>query len=142
MWNPYTVHDIALLESVQNRAARWIKSSWDSSTFKWSKSSSLCIEELQWPSLKVRRNYISVLTLYSILHGTTSINFAHYFQFNTLVTRSHHLTLNLVSSTINAFWHSFFIAIPFLWNSIPYEILSQSVAQLFKYKLKHFLFCN
>ena len=31
--NPYTVHDIALLESVQNRAARWIKSSWDSSTF-------------------------------------------------------------------------------------------------------------
>ena len=46
VWNPYTVHDIALLESVQNRAAHWIKSSWDSSTFKWSKSSSVCIEEL------------------------------------------------------------------------------------------------
>ena len=26
VWTPYTVHDIDLLESVQNRAARWIKS--------------------------------------------------------------------------------------------------------------------
>ena len=24
VWNPYTVHDIDLLESVQNQAARWI----------------------------------------------------------------------------------------------------------------------
>ena len=86
VWNPYTVHDIALLESVQNRAAHWIKSSWDSSTFKWSKSSSISTEELRWPSLKVHGNNISVLTLYSILHGTTSINFSHYFQLNTLAT--------------------------------------------------------
>ena len=46
VWNPYTDQDIALLESVQNRAVRWIKSYWDPSTFRWSKSSSVCIKEL------------------------------------------------------------------------------------------------
>ena len=76
VWNPYTAQGIALLESVQNRAARWIKSYWDPSTFQWSKSSSVCIEELRWPSLTEHRNFISILTLYSILHGTTSINFS------------------------------------------------------------------
>ena len=142
VWAPYTAHDIDLLESVQNRAARWIKSFWDPSALKWSKSSATCIEELRWPSLKVRRDYLSIWSLYSILHKTTAIDFSKYFRFNTLATRSHSLTLNLMSSTINAFRHSFFVATPLLWNSIPFNILSQPAAAIFKYKLKHFLFCN
>ena len=31
VWTPYTAHDIDLLESIQNRAARWIKDYWDPS---------------------------------------------------------------------------------------------------------------
>ena len=54
VWTPYTVDDIELLESVQNRAARWIKSYWDPSALKWSKSSTIYIKELNWPLLKVR----------------------------------------------------------------------------------------
>ena len=142
VWTPYTAHDIDLLESVQHRAARWINSFWDSTALKWSKSSATCIRELRWPSLKVRRNYFSVWLLYSILHKTTSIDFSRYFHFNTLPTRSHPLTLNLVSSTINAFRHSFFVASPLLWNSIPFDILSQPTGNIFKHKLKNFLFCN
>jgi len=34
-------------------------------------------------------------------------------------------------STISAFRHSFFVTTPFLWNSIPFEILSQSIAGSF-----------
>ena len=34
VWNSCTAQDIVLLESVQNRASRWIKSSWDPSTFQ------------------------------------------------------------------------------------------------------------
>ena len=52
VWNPYTVHDIDLLESVQNRAARWIKSYWDPSALKWSKSSAICTKNLTGPHLK------------------------------------------------------------------------------------------
>ena len=87
-----------------------------------------------------RRSYISIWTLYSIYHKRTAINFSTYFHFNTLATRSHALTLNLASSTINAFRHSFFVTTPFLWNSIPFEILSQRTAGSFKTRLKHYLF--
>ena len=78
-----------------------------------------------------------------ISHDKAAIDFSQYFQFNTLATRpSHSLTLNLLSSTINAFRHSFFVTSPLLWNSIPFEILSQSTAPIFKFKLKRFLFCT
>ena len=140
VWAPYTTNDTDLLEAVQTRAARWIKSFWDPSTYQWSKSSVTCVEELGWPFLKARRIYFSIWTLYCILHKTTAIDFSRYFHFNTLPTRSHSLTLNLLSSTINAFRHSFFVASPLLWNSIPFDILSQPAAPTFKYKLKRFLF--
>ena len=140
MWAPYIAYDTDLLELVQNRAARWIKSFWDPSAFRWSKSSAIC-GELGWPSLKVRRNYFSIWTLYCILHKTIAIDFSRYFHLNTLATRSHSLTLNLLSSTINAFRHSFFVASPLLWNSIPFDILSQPAVPIFEYKLKRFLFC-
>ena len=107
---PYTVNDTDLLEAVQNRAAHWIKSFWDPSTYQWSKSSVTCVEELGWPSLKARRINFSIWTFYCILHKTTAIDFSRYFHFNTLPTRSHSLTLNLLSCTINAFRHSFFVA--------------------------------
>ena len=102
------------------RAARWIKSFWDPSTYQWSKSSVTCVEELGWPSLKARRIYISIWTLYCILHKTTAIDFSRYFHFNTLPTRSHSLTLNLLSSTINAFRHSFLL--PHLCYGTPYHL--------------------
>ena len=139
VWSPYAAQDISLLESVQHRAAHWIKSFWDSSTNKWSKSSINFVNELGWPSLKARRDYISIWTLYSIFHKRIAIDFSKYFQFNTLSTRSHSLTLNLVCSTINTFRHSFFVAVPFLWNFLPPTILSQPTAGSFKHKLKHFL---
>ena len=104
---PFAACDIALLESVQNRAARWINSIWDPIAQRWSKSSAVCVKDLKWPSLKVRRDYFSFWTLYSILHKATAIDFSSYFHFNNLPTRSHHLTLSLVSSSINAFRHSF-----------------------------------
>ena len=94
---------------------------------------------------KLRRDYFTICTLYCILHITTAIDFSQYFQFNTLATRSHSLTLNplnLLSSIINAFRYLFFVTSPLLWNSVPFEILSQSTAPIFKYKLKRFLFCT
>ena len=46
VWAPYTVHGNDLLESVQHRAARWIKSFWDPSALRWSESSAICVGEL------------------------------------------------------------------------------------------------
>ena len=77
--------------------------------------------------------------VYSILKGAPIV-FLKYFQFNSLPTRSHLLTLVLPSSTINAFRYSFFVAAPFTWNSIPHDILSEPNRNIFKSKLRHFLY--
>ena len=39
VWNPHTERDCALLDVIQNRAARWIlKSRWDLESLRWTKS--------------------------------------------------------------------------------------------------------
>ena len=131
---------LLIFESVQRRAARWIFSTWNPQLHQWSKSSDDCVSELKWPSLQSRRQFLSLSILYDIWKGRTGINFNDYFEFNTLSTRSHSLTLKLLSSTINAFRYSFFVSVAFLWNAIPVDILAQSQAKYFKSKLKHFMF--
>ena len=68
VWTLHTSKNIDLIESVQRRAARWIKSSFDSTTFQWIKSSSECLDELRWPSLELRRNYILCVLYCSMLY--------------------------------------------------------------------------
>ena len=79
IWNLRTSTNIDLIESVQRRAAQWIKSSFDCTTFQWTKSSSECLDELEWPPLELRRNYMCAVLLYSILNNFTLINFSDYF---------------------------------------------------------------
>ena len=86
-----TSKDISILESVQCRAARWIKSKYDNNLYKWTKSSDVCLEELCWPTLELRRRYLTIIMIHSILHKQTPINPTSHFKFNTLDTRSHSL---------------------------------------------------
>ena len=116
VWSPYTNKNINLLESIQRRASRWIYSKWNPLLCTWTKSSDECIAKL---TLERRRQYLSVVTAHNIIHHRTCIHSPNYFQFNTTVTRGHPLTLNLPTSTINAFRHSFFVSVCFLWNGIP-----------------------
>ena len=139
VWTLHTSKNIDLLESVQRRAARWIKSSFDPLTLQWTKSSSECIRELGWPSLELRRNYACIILLYTIFHNLTPIKFSDYFQLNELKTRSHHLTIYPISSSINSYRYSFFVNTIFLWNSINYDVLS-APWPFFKRKLVQFLF--
>ena len=99
VWSPYAVGDIKMIESVQHRSARWIKSFYNPVLQKWTKSSDACVSELGWPSLHLRRKYFSVLMIYSILKEAPIV-FSRYFQFNSLPTRSHPLTLVLPSGII------------------------------------------
>ena len=82
-----TSKNINLIELVQHKAARWIKSSFDPTTFQWTKSSDECIRELRWPFLELRNSYVCVVMLYAILNNSD------YFQLNYLPIRSHPLTI-------------------------------------------------
>ena len=73
VWSPHTAKNIKFLESVQRRAARWIKSKYDSTLYQWSKSTDDCLTELKWPTLASRRLYQSVVMLHSIMNNRTPI---------------------------------------------------------------------
>jgi len=131
--------DICSLESAKRRVACWINSKYNPDTHKWTKSiCDICLKELRWPTLELRRQYYAILMLYSILHGLTPLSFNNHFQFNQLPTWSHLLTLTARTSTINAYRYSFYINTPFFWNSTPYDILSLTSVNVFK--LLAFLF--
>lgn len=143
VWSPYTSKDVNLIESVQRRAARWIQNSrYDSDTHKWTKSSDVCVQELKLPTLTLRRSYYSLLMLHSIIHKMSPIDFDTHFELNQLSTRSHPLTLIPRTSTINAYRYSFFVNIAFMWNKIPYDILSIVSPIVFKSRLHQYLFSN
>ena len=62
--------------------------------------------------------------LYAILNNLTPIIFSEYYQLNKLLTRSHPLTIYLLPSSINGYRYSLFVNLVFLWNSVPYDVLS------------------
>jgi len=63
VWSPHTAHDISTLENVQHHAARWACGSrWDPTTKRWNKSSNYCVDELHWPTLTDRCNYLHYMT--------------------------------------------------------------------------------
>ena len=110
VWNPHTQKNICQLEAIQLRAACWVCGSrFNHLTVKWSKSSSQCRSELNWPELSTRRKYLSLLTVHDILHKRIALRFSDYFTFSSLCTQSHSLSLYCRSSTINSFRYSFFI---------------------------------
>ena len=108
VWNPHTQKNISALEKIQNRGAHWVCGSrFCTRTFKWSKSTQDCNRELFWSSLVIRRNYLSVTTMYDILHNHISLHFSDYFIFSDAPTRSHSLSIMCKQSSINSYRYSF-----------------------------------
>ena len=70
-------------------------------------SSDFCLQELRWPALQARRNYFSVSFVHDILHKRVSLSFEDHFHFSTSCSRSHHLALTILPSTIHPYSYSF-----------------------------------
>ena len=140
VWNPYTQKNVTKLESVQLRAARWVAGSrFNRHTLKWSKSSLECRSHLNWPELSIRRQYLSMLTVYDILHQRIALKFSDYFSFTSSCTRSHSLSIHCKSSSVNSYRYSFFVNSIFLWNQIQESILHSPKRNQFKHRLYLFL---
>ena len=124
VWNPHTARDCALLDAVQNRAARWIvRSHWNSETLKWIKSSKDCVSELNWPSLSTRRIFLICLFLFNVIHGQAISKLKDHLFPQSDITRSHKLSFQTISSTINLYRYSLLVNGIFLWNKIPSHVL-------------------
>ena len=74
--------------------------------------------------------YVHIAFLFNLLHQRYTLSFNAYCSFTYL--RSHSLSLQTVDSSINAYRYSYFINIPFLWNTLPAGIVSLSTASQFQ----------
>ena len=102
VWNPHTQKNIIALEKIQNCGACWVCGSrFNPHTSTWSKSSRDCCHELHWPSLFTRQKYLSLTTMYDMLHCHISLDFSSFFTFSTSPTRSHSLSIICKHSSIN-----------------------------------------
>ena len=113
VWNPHTAKNCALLDAVQNRAARWVlKSYWDPESLRWTKSSGDCVLTLNWLSLSTRQMYIVIMFLFNVFHGLLISNIKVH-----LLPQSRD-----TSSTINSYRFSLVVNGIFLWNKLPRSI--------------------
>ena len=133
VWNPHIAKDCALLDTVQNRAARWVKKSlWDSATLKWTKSSRDCVSDINWASHSTRRTFLTCF-LFNVIHeGVISKLKDHLLPLSD-ITRSHKLTFQAISSTLNSYRYSLLVNGIFLWNMIPSHVLGVGNS-IFKFK--------
>ena len=144
VWNPHTVKDCALLDTVQNRTARWImKSHWDSETLKWTKSSRDCVLDLKWPSLSTKRIFLRCLFLFNVIHEGVISKLKDHLLPQSSITRSHKLSFRTISSTTNSYRYSLLVNGIFLWNKILSHVLEAGLGNsisMFKWALHRWLF--
>ena len=102
------------------------------------------MSDLKWPSLSARRIFLTCLFFFSVLNGQVKSKLkAHLLpQFHT--TRSHKLTFQTISSTINSYRYSLLVNGIFLWNKLPSHVLEaarvgNSISK-FKQALRGWLF--
>ena len=144
VWCPHYICDTKMIESLQNRAVRWICGScWSPPTNSWTIPSNDCCSQLNLPTLQSRHQYLSTFFLHDIFNHHTSINLNNHCTFNSISsTRSHQLSLCPPQSTINSQRYSFFVNTVFWWNSVPLHILNDFNRKSFQNSLYNFMCVN
>ena len=112
---------------------------WDRNSFQWTKSYSDCRHELGWQTLVQRRDLLSCCQIYKMVNHLDCLVFEDFLSFNSTVTRCHHFCINYIQSRVNTFRHSFFVNAPFLWNTLPLDVVQSNSYYSFKCKLKQIL---
>ena len=135
VWNPHQRGKIDLLERVYIGPARWsCGSQWNPVTLSWSKSSEVCLTDLSWPTLLLRRHYLSIVGLYDIPRKCCPLNFTNCCTLSGTCTRKHALII-LPSYSVNnlhiidtLFCEDLFCGTPFLLMYYPYQLLKNSTS--------------
>ena len=111
VWNPHLVKDIQMLEAIEKHAARWIHAKWNYDTYTWSKTTEVC-KNFAGQAL------LTDVTIY-VLHSCLILHIRGVLYSLILIAPSKLLLISLqtVNSSINAYRCSYFVNIPFLWNS-------------------------
>ena len=127
VWNPHTKKDIARVENIQRRAARFVHHNYHRSD-----SVSSMIAALEWQSLEQRRQAASLTMMYKIRLNLVAINPAHLPLLPTN-TRAYHLNkYQSITSLTQLYGSSFFPRTVLLWNTLPGYVLTAPSLEAFR----------
>ena len=136
VWAPHSVQDIAKIEMIQRRAARFVHNN-----YSYSASVSSMLKSLGWPTLQARRNYLKLLLTYKILNAMISIPSDNFQRVN-VNTRRHISHYQCLQTACDSYRFSFFPSTIKLWNCLPADIASAPNYNEFIMKLEKHLCCN
>ena len=118
-WSPHTNKGIDCIESVQCRAARFVKSDYR----RYSSVSSM-LTDLNWPSLQSRRRICDLGMFYKIHRGQVKISLPYDLTSVPAYGRtraSHDFKIRLPSSSVDAYKHSLYA-----WNALSADVVSSA----------------
>ena len=116
--SPYTKSNIARLEMVQRRAARWTLSEYSPYA-----SVTQMLQSLGWRSLEQRRSDSRLCLFYKIVYGLVAIDMPPYVVHPLRTPRnSHTLCFRQIQSTVDYYKYSFYPLSNVQWNRLPAHI--------------------
>jgi hypothetical protein len=130
-WSPHNKDQIAKVEVIQRRAARFV-------TNRYHNTSSVgsMIEHLGWETLEARRTQIQLMLLYKITHGLVDISPDNYLMRHTGRTRAGHRYKYAQQGTkTDTLEYRFFQKTIKVWNSLPACVAEAPDLATFKRKL-------
>ena len=127
VWSPHSAKLIHQLESVQRRAARWVKND-----YRQTSSVTAMLESLSWRRLDLRRIDARLSLLYKITNDLVAIPIQPYLSPITRPTRtSHNLAFRQISTSKDFYKFSFFPRTIVHWNLLPQTVVNLPTADQF-----------
>jgi len=124
--------DAQLLEDVQKFACKVCLKQWNTDYH-----SMLCLLDL--PPLTIRRKYLKLVTMYSIISGNMYFPSGH-FVYHTSPYSTRNCNFIRPFSRLSYMYHSFVPNVISLWNNLPQSVKLSSSVYCFKELLQYHLF--
>ena len=120
VWTPVTKSNIAKVESVQRRAARFCYNDYHRTS-----SVTSMLQELGWEDLQSRRGQNKVAMMYRIVNNLVELPTDQYLTAAGVSTSGHQQRFLVQYCSINAYKGSFFPSAVRVWNSLPASAISR-----------------
>jgi hypothetical protein len=131
VWDPHLVKDIHQLETVQRRAARFVKQD-----YKWDSSVTNMIKDLGWDALQDRRKEARLIMFHKIVTGVVAVPADDYLIPGSTRTRSNTKHFRHLQTKTEAYRNSFFPRTIKDWNLLPKDLVLSETVETFKSHLR------
>ena len=134
VWEPYTKSSTEKLEAIQRCAARFVVSDYD-----YSSSISNILNQLDWPSLAIRRQVSRLVMFYKIVHQYVALELPNKIVLFNTITRGHNMKYRTPFYRVDVYKNSFYPVTIRLWNTLPKDIIYSNSLRQFHTSINFYL---